>query len=430
MKRFLPISPSLERVYYGWWVLAAVFTLGLLSGGIFSFSNAIFFGPIKDDLLLTSAQTSLIFALARAEGSIAGPIVGRLVDKFGARSMIIGGGILASLGFMLLHWIDNYWVFVIIFVGIVSTGKSAGLGQTLLSAVNRWFIRRRALAMSICITGFSSGGAVLLPLITIGVHTIGWRDVMLYSGLFMLTIIIPLGRVVRHSPESMGLEPDGSTPTSNHESSNALQEPVRTAPQHEFLVREALRTKEYWILLAGSVMRITLWGATSVHGVEMMVWHGMDREGAGFMFSLMFLLSIPTRLIAGYLGDKLPLQPLLCTGMLAAAMACVSLLFFSGDVGILFFVMLMAIEQGCSTLNWVALGNYFGRRSFATLMGIMSTCFNIGMLISPIYAGVIFDRSHSYTLVLLTFIPVYLTSGIFFLVSRRPNNPRLSGHMV
>ena len=430
MKRFLPISPSLERVYYGWWVLAAVFTLGLLSGGIFSFSNAIFFGPIKDDLLLTSAQTSLIFALARAEGSIAGPIVGRLVDKFGARSMIIGGGILASLGFMLLHWIDNYWVFVIIFVGIVSTGKSAGLGQTLLSAVNRWFIRRRALAMSICITGFSSGGAVLLPLITIGVHTIGWRDVMLYSGLFMLTIIIPLGKVVRHSPESMGLEPDGSTPASNHESSNALQEPVRTAPQHEFLVREALRTKEYWILLAGSVMRITLWGATSVHGVEMMVWHGMDREGAGFMFSLMFLLSIPTRLIAGYLGDKLPLQPLLCTGMLAAAMACVSLLFVSGDVGILFFVMLMAIEQGCSTLNWVALGNYFGRRSFATLMGIMSTCFNIGMLISPIYAGVIFDRSHCYTLVLLTFIPVYLTSGIFFLVSRRPNNPRLSGHMV
>ncbi|GIT69269.1 MAG: hypothetical protein Ct9H300mP27_03730 [Chloroflexota bacterium] len=201
MKRFSLISPSVRQVYYGWWVLAAVFTLGLMSGGIFSFSNGIFFGPIKDDLLLTSAQTSLIFALARAEGSIAGPIVGRLVDKFGARSMIIGGGILAFLGFMLLHWIDNYWVFVIIFVGKSLTGKSAGLGQTLLSAVNRWFIKRRAMAMSICITGFSSGGAVLLPLITIGVHTIGWRDVMLYSGLFMLIIIIPLGKVVRHSPE-------------------------------------------------------------------------------------------------------------------------------------------------------------------------------------------------------------------------------------
>tara|TARA_B100001013_G_C24622803_1_gene447950 strand:+ start:17631 stop:18854 length:1224 start_codon:yes stop_codon:yes gene_type:complete len=404
-------------------VLAAVFTLGLMSGGIFSFSNAIFFGPIKQDLLLTSAQTSLIFALARAEGSIAGPIVGRLVDKFGARSMIISGGLLASLGFMLLHWIDNYWVFVIIFVGVVSTGKSAGLGQTLLSAVNLWFIKRRALAMSICITGFSSGGAVLLPLITIGVHTIGWRDVMLYSGLFMLIIVIPLGRVVRHSPESMGLEPDGEASAGNHELTNTVTEPVPIDSPHDFLVREALRTREYWILLAGSVMRITLWGAISVHGVEMMVWHGMAREAAGFMFSLMFLLSIPTRLIAGYFGDKLPLQPFLCMGMVAAAMACVSLLFLGGDLGVVIFVLLMAVEQGCSTLNWVALGNYFGRRSFATLMGIMSTCFNIGMLISPIYAGVLFDRTHTYTVVLFTFIPIYVASGIFFLLSRRPRSP-------
>ena len=373
--------------------------------------------------MLTSAQTSLIFALARAEGSIAGPIVGRLVDKFGARSMIISGGLLASLGFMLLHWIDNYWVSVIIFVGVVSTGKSAGLGQTLLSAVNRWFIKRRALAMSICITGFSSGGAVLLPLITKGVHTIGWRDVMLYSGLFMLIIVIPLGRVVRHSPESMGLEPDGEASAGNHELTNTGTEPVPIDSPHDFLVREALRTREYWILFAGSVMRITLWGAISVHGVEMMVWHGMAREAAGFMFSLMFLLSIPTRLIAGYFGDKLPLQPFLCMGMVAAAMACVSLLFLGGDLGVVIFVILMAVEQGCSTLNWVALGNYFGRRSFATLMGIMSTCFNIGMLISPIYAGVLFDRTHTYTVVLFTFIPIYVASGIFFLLSRRPRSP-------
>ncbi|GIT69270.1 MAG: hypothetical protein Ct9H300mP27_03740 [Chloroflexota bacterium] len=69
--------------------------------------------------------------------------------------------------------------------------------------------------------------------------------------------------------------------------------------------------------------------------------------------------------------------------MVAAAMGCVSLLLVNGDIGVVAFVILMAVEQGFSTLNWVALGNYFGRRSFATLMGIMSTCFNIGMLVSP-----------------------------------------------
>ena len=409
-------------MYYGWWVLTAVFVLGVFSGGIFSFSNGIFFGPIKEDLMLTSAQTSLIFALARAEGSFAGPIVGRLVDRFGPRPVIIVGGIMGSLGFMVLHWVSSYWVFVFIFVGVVSTGKSAGLGQTLLSAVNRWFIRRRALAMSICITGFSSGGAVLLPLITLGVHTIGWRDVMLYSGVFMAVIVAPLAMVVRPSPESMGLEPDG---VSREEAEQEMSARPRDAgyATYDFSVREALHTRAFWVLLAGSVIRITIWGAISVHAVEMMVWNGISRESAGLMFSLMFLLSIPARLFAGYLGDKFPVQPLLCAGMVAAAAASFSLLVVDGKTGVYLFVALMAVEQGGSTLNWVALGNYFGRASFSTLMGIMSICFNIGMLISPIYAGLVFDLTDSYSLVLLTFVPLYLISGGFFLISRRPVRP-------
>lgn len=77
--------------YYGWWVLASTFLLGTLSGGIFAHSNGVFFGPIKQDLGLSSAQTSLMFSLARAEGSIAGPIVGRLVGRSGARPMIMAG---------------------------------------------------------------------------------------------------------------------------------------------------------------------------------------------------------------------------------------------------------------------------------------------------------------------------------------------------
>ena len=172
----IPLVRKARGAYYGWWVLSATFVLGVLSGGIFSHSNAIFFGPIKRDLGLNSTQTSLIFSLVRAEGSFAGPIVGRFVDKFGARPMIIFGGLLASAGFMALSWVHSYVLFVVIFVGMVGVGKSSGLGQVLISAVNRWFIRRRSLAMSICITGFASGGAVLLPLISIGVSTIGWRD--------------------------------------------------------------------------------------------------------------------------------------------------------------------------------------------------------------------------------------------------------------
>ncbi|MCH2503030.1 MAG: MFS transporter [Dehalococcoidia bacterium] len=410
----VPLVRKARGAYYGWWVLGATFVLGVLSGGIFSHSNAIFFGPIKRDLGLNSTQTSLIFSLVRAEGSFAGPIVGRFVDKFGARPMIIFGGLLASAGFMALSWVHNYVLFVVIFVGMVGVGKSSGLGQVLISAVNRWFIRRRSLAMSICITGFASGGAVLLPLISIGVSTIGWRDVMLYSGIFMAVIVVPLALLVRHSPEQMGIEPDLPRPEDDTATQTSLV---------DFTVRQALRTRSYWILFTGSVLRITMWGAISVHAVEMFVWKGMSQGEAGLMFSLMFFLSIPMRLAAGYLGDHIPLQPMMGGGMVAAGLAVVAMLVMDGNTAVYLFVVLMAVEQGGSTLNWVALGNFFGRTSFATLMGIISTAFNLGMLVSPIYAGYMFDRTGSYTVVLISFLPIYLASGVFFLMTRKPEAP-------
>ena len=410
----MPLVRKARGAYYGWWVLGATFVLGVLSGGIFSHSNAIFFGPIKRDLGLNSTQTSLIFSLVRAEGSFAGPIVGRFVDKFGACPMIIFGGLLASAGFMALSWVHSYVLFVVIFVGMVGVGKSSGLGQVLISAVNRWFIRRRSLAMSICITGFASGGAVLLPLISIGVSTIGWRDVMLYSGIFMAVIVVPLALLVRHSPEQMGIEPDLPRPEDDTATQTSLV---------DFTVRQALRTRSYWILFTGSVLRITMWGAISVHAVEMFVWKGMSQGEAGLMFSLMFFLSIPMRLAAGYLGDHIPLQPMMGGGMVAAGLAVVAMLVMDGNTAVYLFVVLMAVEQGGSTLNWVALGNFFGRTSFATLMGIISTAFNLGMLVSPIYAGYMFDRTGSYTVVLISFLPIYLASGVFFLMTRKPETP-------
>ena len=84
---------------------------------------------------------------------------------------------------------------------------------------------------------------------------------------------------------------------------------------------------------------------------------------------------------------------------------------------------MMALEQGTSSLNWVSLGNFFGRTSFATLMGLISVAFNIGMLISPIYAGLVFDRTGSYTVVLVSFLPIYLAAGAFFMMTRKPEVP-------
>ena len=151
-----------RRVFYGWWVLAAASVQGVFGNGAISSGFPRFFEPIRSDLGISYTSMSLVFSLARAEGGMGGPLVGWLVDKFGSRPMILFGGLTAGIGLMLLSRADTYWQLVILYVGVVSLGKTAGLGQTLMATVNQWFVRRKAVAMSTLMTAFAGGGAIVM----------------------------------------------------------------------------------------------------------------------------------------------------------------------------------------------------------------------------------------------------------------------------
>ena len=141
-----------HRVFYGWWIVIAASIQGMFGNGTISSGFPIFFQPIRETLGINYAQMSLVFGLARAEGGMGGPIVGWLVDRYGSRRFVIFGGFLAAIGLILLSRATTYWQLMFLFVAVVSLGKTAGLGQTLMATVNQWFIRRRALAMSTLMT--------------------------------------------------------------------------------------------------------------------------------------------------------------------------------------------------------------------------------------------------------------------------------------
>ena len=134
------------RPFYGWWVVVVASMQGMFGNGTISSGFPIFFEPIRQTMGVGYAQMSLVFSLARAEGGMGSPVVGWLVDKFGSRPLILFGGLTAGVGLVALSMANTYLQLVLIFVFIVSTGKTAGLGQTLMATVNQWFIRRKALA--------------------------------------------------------------------------------------------------------------------------------------------------------------------------------------------------------------------------------------------------------------------------------------------
>ena len=404
-------------VYYGWWVLTACCLLALVTGGSFYRGFTVFFLPIQREFNLSRASTSLIFSLATAEGGIGGPFVGWLIDRVGSRPLIIAGGLLAGVGFILLSLVDSYITFLIVYVGIVSVGISTGLDPSLMTAVNRWFLRRKAIALSIMLTSYPLGGAAIVPLLALGVHHLGWRSVVFYAGIFICLIVVPLALLVRRSPESSGIALDGS-----QENGPSVGEgrPAISVAAHDFSVKEAVNTRAYWTLLAASALRIGVNSAIVVHLIPIMVWKGVDETAAAGLTALLFSLSIPGRLLAGALAGRFPTQPLLFGGMMSGSVALVGLVLLDGGWVPYLFIVGLAVLEGCSPLGWITLGNFFGRQSFATLLGIMSIFYSMGMLVIPVYTGWVFDTTGSYQVALVTLAFLYGISAILFGMTRRP----------
>jgi MFS family permease len=114
-------------------------------------------------------------------------------------------------------------------------------------------------------------------------------------------------------------------------------------------------------------------------------------------------------------------------GMNLGAIGLFALWGMPGVAGVVVFVLGLAVVEGITSVNWLMVGDYFGRSRFGSLMGAMSVFHNIGLFIAPIFAGWVVDNTGSYDLVLLTFAPMFVASACFFALARRPVLPVLPG---
>ena len=398
----------------------------MFGNGAISSGFPIFFEPIRRDLGISYASMSLVFSLARAEGGMGGPIVGWMVDRFGSRPMIFFGGLIAGVGLILLSRADSYWQLVVIFVGIVSTGKTAGLGQTLMATVNQWFIRRKALAMSTLMTAFAGGGAIVVPLLHLGIANLGWRDTLLCVGIFVCALTVPVCLVLRSRPEDMGLRPDGDAAPAAQSVQAGAHSGAQRATQGDnpdFTVKEALRTSTFWAMLLGVVARVSATNAIIIHIFPMLEGEGLTASEASVYVSVMFFLAIPLRFVMGVAGGMLSPRKILFGGLNIGALGLLALLLLDGHAGVIVFILALAVVEGVSSVNWIMLGDYFGRSKFASLMGLMSVFHNVGLFVSPIFSGWVRDTTGAYNVVLITFIPLYVASAVVFGLARRPAPP-------
>ena len=421
MKRSRSESPG--RLFYGWWIVIVGCVLDAVKGGTYNTGFTLYFLPVLNELHLSRAATSLPFSLAKLESALEGPLVGYLIDRFDVRVMMVLGTIVAGLGFVLLSFTHSYLLFLLVFIGPVTTGFQIGFNHATLATVNHWFRRKRGLAMAIVQTGQAIGGVLIFPLVAFAVLTFGWRTAARLSGLGVL-MLLPLVLFMRRSPESMGLLPDGERRALHDPAADGRERVHPPGDTHEFTAREALRTPTFWLLATFHGLRNVPYSGVTVHLVPLLVWKGLDQPMAAFFVGLTAFSTVIVRPLTGWLGDRQSKQKIGTVGVLLGALGLVVLTYSDGALWpLVVFAILFSFGDGINSVTWALVGDLFGRTHFATIRGSIGTLQSVFSMPAAVFTGWIYDRTQSYTYALIPFVISYCVAGLILWKLPHPERP-------
>lgn len=421
-------NPKKKKRFYGWnIVLASALTNGF-GGSVHWQGFTVFFIPISQSLGLSTAQTAMPFALSRVENGLVGPVTGWLLDKYGVRRLMISGTLATGIGYILLSRTSTFFAFLFVYVFIVSLGSSTSFMQASTTALNTWFSRRRGMVMSINSAAFRLGGAFMVPLISVAVLRWGWETTAMWVGIGMIVFIAPLGILYKRSPESIGVGPDGDPIRPSTRSSSAQDDTSATADipetDDDWTAKDAIRTRAFWTLALGTVLRMSVHGTIFVHFVPILVWKGETQQMGANLIGLLALVSVPLILIFGWLSDRLGRPRMLAGCYLSAATSLALLNVVDGTWPIFAALLLFTGTEIGSGLNWALVGDLFGRKRFATIRGLLSPIYNVALFTMPVAAGWVKDETGSYEIVLWVGAGLLVAASTVFLTIKKPVHER------
>ena len=416
----------MRGMFYGWKLAGlALLVIGLASGPVWS-GVGVWVKALEMQFGWSRAQLTGAFSLAQLEGSIFGPLLGYLIDRLGPRRMVFIGLVITGLGFVLFSRTNNLLTFYVSY-GLIMLGTAAGSWLPLMTVVNRWFIRKRGLAMAVAAEGSPLGGLLLLPVLAWAVTPshFGWSTTALWIGIVFLALAFPVSRFIRERPEDYGERADGD---SSPNASMSQIEVVRTPPrdigsrdQPDFTASQAIRTSAFWLITFGHAFSSMLFATLTVHLVPMLTDQGLSLQSSANVFSAMMGVAAVFQLIGGYVGDRMETRVAIAVfGFIQAAGFTVAVFTESMPMAILFAVLFGAGFGGRNPLTVAIRAEYFGPNAFATITGISSAPMYLFMLAAPLFAAFIFDTQGSYMIAWLILGGLGSMSGVLFLLAKKP----------
>jgi MFS family permease len=397
-------------IFYGWWVVVICFLIHFYTGGTYFYGFTAFFNPIESEFGWSYAMISLAMSLRGVESGVLAPVAGIMVDRLGPKKLLIGGVVFFGLGFFLLNYITELWNFYLVFM-ILAFGLSMASPVVSMTAITRWFKgKRTSLALGILMAGYAAGG-IVTPTVIWVVDSFGWREACVIFGIGSILILLPLALLIKDPPKE---QPSGQA---------AADKPAGKLPVPSFgmTAKEAVKTKDFWLLsfvvLFGGIAATAVY----VHLVPYLTSIGISRQMSGIIGLVFAISSIIGRLVFGWLGDLYDKRKVFAVISLLNAVGALWFTFALDMWHIYMSAVLLAVGFGASMPLRPALQNdLFGTKAFGSIQGILMIFSTLTSVLAPPWAGWVYDNTKSYfmaflILAIISFIAVPLS----LMISRR-----------
>ena len=381
------------------------------------YSFALFVVPWLEHFDIARSQVMLAILAFQVTTGLLSPVLGRLMDHFVMRRLVIAGAVSMGLGLALLSQATQFWQVILIYTTLLPIGML--LCGTLASQtmVSKWFTGNRGLAIGLSAMGTSIGG-LIIPMVVIAlIASYEWQGALLILSVVSTVILIPLNfLVLRFEPPVVDL------------GNGALQ----LIDSRNWTNREILTSKAFWIPVVALIPVNAAFGGVQFNLGAYMSDLGYEQSLAAQLIAVTSLMMILGKLFFGAMGDRVDHRKLY---WMMAVLLFVALLFYEGSPGKSELILAAGIQGfatgGVMPMMGIMYSARFGTLSFGRVLGYVNLVIMLGSF-GSIFSGWVFDMTQSYDVAFWIFMALILPGVIimFFLPSSAANNAPVTTKVV
>ena len=390
-----PVAARERSAPYAWVVVAVLaVALTIASGARFLFGVVL--KPVSEEFGWNRAQLTGAVMLAMIVLSICQPLVGILVDRIGAKKILIGGIALLGVSLIPLSFATSLWQIYVLYGVLTSFGLAAASPVLATSIVGRWFTQNRGLAMSVATSGSAFGQLLIVPVATWIMLVSSWQTTYRVLAVALLAVAIPLSAIfLRDAPRA------------------AVGAGEAPRPEDGLTLRDAIAHPAFWILAFGFVVCGWTMAFPNIHFLAYADDMGMSVLHAANTISATAIFSIVGSVLLGLAADRFRRTSVLALTYALRGLAFLLLLLLPAGNLLYVYGLVLGISWTATTpLTAAIAADRYGPKHLGFIFGSLFTFMNLGFGFGSLVGGMIFEATGGYQVALIVNVALGVAAAI------------------